>query len=211
MEQRWSSSTTSNSAPPRRKPSLSPKREPKRSEAVVEGLLLEPAWGERSDSAAQRLVAVPPLHRAAVAGLKRFQYPQRLADGAAHVGVVVERVLQRALRVDDEGGARGMALLFQQAVIGSRHFALQIGEERKGDRAEAAAHPCLVRVNRIDRATQHRGVQPLELPIAPGELLDLGWAHHSEIEWVEEQHHPFPPVVRQGNLREVSPPYHRVE
>src|SRR5262249_59682334 len=119
----------------------SPEREPKRSEAVVEGLLLDSAWGERSDSAAQRLVAVPPLHRAAVAGLKRFQYPQRLADGAAHVGVVVERVLQRALRVDDEGGARGMALLFQQAVIGSRHFPLPIREERKSDRAEAPAHP----------------------------------------------------------------------
>lgn len=64
--------------------------------------------------------------------------------------------------------------------------------------------PCQVREDRVGGSGEHNGVDSLELLSTVREGDNLGWAHESEVKWVEEEHNVFSLVVRERNINELA-------
>src|SRR5262249_38775848 len=83
---------------------------PRSSSSTTSSSALPRPKGLRSE----RRLAPLPLGGAGLAGLERLQNPHRLGDGAPDLGVLVERILNVPLGIDDDGRPAGDALLLQE-------------------------------------------------------------------------------------------------
>src|SRR5712692_8276539 len=140
MEPRSSSSTTSSSA--RRQPdqllAFGKSRGPLRSGALVNSLGVKNCCAAHllcAPLASERLFPALPLDGAALSGPQRLENPKRLGDRTADVGILVERVLQDSLGIDDERGSVGMALFLDETAVFLRNLALDVRKERIGQRS----------------------------------------------------------------------------
>src|SRR5262249_30769109 len=98
---------------------------------------------ERFVLLAERLLALLPLDRAALAGLQRLEDAQGLADGPADLGVVIQRVLHDAVGVDDEGRAGREAALLDERAVAAGDLAVHVRHQRIAKLAERAVDPRL--------------------------------------------------------------------
>src|ERR1035437_2323003 len=141
--------------------------------------------------------------------LEGLQDAERLVDGAADRRVVDRRVLDDAFGVDDEQAAqRDLAVLGQHVVLLGEVLA-EILEERVREALDATLFsrflgPGEMAELRVDGGAEHLGVELLELAEPVREREDLGRADEREIEGIEEQDDPLPPVVGEAVRLELA-------
>jgi hypothetical protein len=152
---------------------------------------------------AERLLARLPLDRAALAGLQRLHEPQRLADRAPEQVGVVRRVLNDAVRIDDDGGAAGDAAFDQRLVVAGDGL-VEVGEQRVIQLAEPRLDPRLVRVLRVRRHPQHLAVDRAKLLVTPRELLNLRRTDEGEVGRIEKEDDVLALVIAERHLLEIA-------
>lgn len=148
----------------------------------------------RSCGAAERWNAGLPADWTKLAGLQRPKYPQYLVHASSYVQVVHQLIADFALRIDDERSAESDTLPFDQYSVLSADFFGYIAEHREVDRPYSL-RPCLVRVHAVRAGAQDDRVQLLKLRCPSTELKDFRWTDESEVEWPEEQNHPFAAIL----------------
>src|SRR5262249_42495398 len=97
----------------------------------------------------------------------------------------------------------------QENAVVSRHFLLQVGEERDGDARDASpiprrVDPGQVRELAVDRRADDLAADLAELAGAVVEGENLGRADEREVERVEKQYQVLALVVGQGHVLEVT-------
>src|SRR5512135_3181323 len=140
--------------------------------------------------------------------LEGLEQAERLVHGAADAEVVDRRVLDDAVGVDEEEAAQGdLPVLGEDAVFLGELLA-EVLEERVREALDAALLAALlgpreVAVFRVDGGAEDLGAELFELAEAVREREDLGRADEREVERVEEEDDPLPPVVREAVVGEA--------
>ena len=128
---------------------------------------------------------------------------------AATDGEVVDRAVHdHSIRIDDEQASEGNARLLVENAVGPGDLLLEVGNEGVGDISQAASLAIGLHPGQMAELAVHG--DPENLRVATGEIAvtvteggDFRGADESEIERIEEEHHVFAAIVRQGDFFEL--------
>ena len=121
---------------------------------------------------------------------------------------------QNSIAVDDVSGSErysSIASVLDEASVVSGNLVAQIGEHWDGHLAKTSLlsvllGPLLVGKVGVDGAGDNLAVEGIEFGLLVRELNDLGWAHESEVERVEEKNDVFALELLERDLSEFLVP-----